>query len=380
MPALQFRLDGTDCGARAGVLTLPHGTFETPVFMPVGTQAAVKAVSADDLRAMKFGIILSNAYHLYLRPGTEVIRKLGGLHKFMNWDGNILTDSGGFQVFSLAPLRKISEDGVKFQSHIDGSTHFLTPESVVQIQRDIGSDIMMVLDVCVEAAADHKKTLSALIRTSDWAERSRREFEKLGLERQNQFGIVQGGRYEDLRRRSAGEIVSVGFDGYAVGGLSVGEEKPVMHGMLDVMSSLLPEDKPRYLMGVGVPEDILEAVERGIDMFDCVFPTRAARHATVFTRDGKFPMRNKEFEFDDQPIDPECGCSVCNSYSRAYIRHLFKSNEILGMMLASIHNLYFLHDLTIAARKAIMEGSFTSFKSAFLYRYFSREKKRKGID
>jgi queuine tRNA-ribosyltransferase len=369
---MRYTLTASDGRARAGVLSLPHGELETPVFMPVGTQAAVKAVSVEELRAMDVRILLSNAYHLYLRPGLEVIRHAGGLHRFMNWDGNILTDSGGFQIFSLSSLRKLTDEGVKFQSHIDGSHHFLTPEDVVRNQRDIGSDIMMVLDECVEAAADRKQTMTALERTAQWARRSRMEFERLGIDNQTLFGIVQGGRFEDLRRESARRIVDTGFDGYAVGGLSVGEEKPLMYAMLDVMDSELPENNPRYLMGVGVPEDILEAVERGIDMFDCVFPTRAARHATVFTRDGKFPMRNKEFETDLRPIDEECGCHTCRNYTRSYIRHLFKAQEILAMNLASVHNIYFLHDLTRAARRSIIEGRFASFKSGFLYRYTTR--------
>jgi queuine tRNA-ribosyltransferase len=369
---MRYTVIAADRRARAGVLSLPHGEIETPVFMPVGTQAAVKAVSNDDLHAMDVRILLSNAYHLYLRPGMDVIRHAGGLHSFMHWDGNILTDSGGFQVFSLAPLRKLTGDGVKFQSHIDGSSHFLTPEDVVRNQRDIGSDIMMVLDECVEAAAEHQQTLTALERTTQWARRSKQEFDKLGIDNQTLFGIVQGGRFEDLRRESARQIVGTGFDGYAVGGLSVGEEKPLMHAMLEITDSELPEHNPRYLMGVGVPEDILEAIERGIDMFDCVFPTRAARHATVFTRDGKFPMRNKEFELDQRPIDEECGCHTCRNYTRSYIRHLFKAQEILAMNLASVHNIYFLHDLTRAARRAIIEGRFAQFKSDFLYRYATR--------
>ena len=372
MPAMRYTVIAADRRARAGVLSLPHGELETPVFMPVGTQAAVKAVSNDDLHAMDVRILLSNAYHLYLRPGMDVIRHAGGLHRFMHWNGNILTDSGGFQVFSLASLRKLTDEGVKFQSHIDGSSHFLTPEDVVRNQRDIGSDIMMVLDECVEAAAEHQQTLTALERTTQWARRSKQEFDRLGIDNQTLFGIVQGGRFEDLRRESARQIVGTGFDGYAVGGLSVGEEKPLMHAMLEITDSELPEHSPRYLMGVGVPEDILEAIERGIDMFDCVFPTRAARHATVFTRDGKFPMRNKEFELDQRPIDEECGCHTCRNYTRSYIRHLFKAQEILAMNLASVHNIYFLHDLTRAARRAIIEGRFAQFKSDFLYRYATR--------
>lgn len=369
---VKFQITAADGNARAGVIDLPRGKIYTPIFMPVGTQAAVKAVSVEELNEMGAQIILANAYHLYLRPGIEVIANAGGLHSFMRWHKNILTDSGGFQVFSLAKLRRLNDDGVEFQSHIDGSTHFLTPEEIIRIERTIGADIIMVLDECIGAEAGRELTEEALRRTILWAQRSKAEFERLNDQSETTqwlFGILQGGIYEDLRRESARRIVEIGFPGYAIGGLSVGEERNIMHDMLEVTNEELPKNSPRYLMGVGVPEDILEAIERGVDMFDCVFPTRAARHATVFSRDGKIPLKNKEFEFDLRPIDEECNCYTCRHYTRSYIRHLLRSGEILGMRLASIHNLYFLIDLTRQARQAIEQKRFSSFKQNFLDRY-----------
>ena len=364
-----FSLEASDGKSRAGVVRLPHGEVMTPVFMPVGTQATVKALSPGELEECGTEMILANAYHLYLRPGLDVIRAAGGLHRFMKWDRNIITDSGGFQVFSLAKLNSIREDGVRFQSHIDGSYHLLTPESSVQMQEKIGADIMMCFDQCIHAGAHRNETKKALERTDAWAKRCRKEFDRLGIEDRKLFGIVQGGMFEDLRRLSAEQIVDTGFPGYAIGGLSVGEDKPTMYRMIDIVTDILPADKPRYLMGVGVPEDILYGISLGIDMFDCVFPTRAARNATVFTRFGKKSLRNKELEFDQGPLDDRCGCSVCRNYSRSYLRHLFKAQELLGLRLASIHNVHFLIQLARDSRKAILESRFADFKNSFLETY-----------
>lgn len=369
---MDFKLCHKENKARAGVLSLPHGELHTPAFMPVGTQASVKTLSVEELNSIGAEIILSNAYHLYLRPGIEVIQNAGGIHRFMNWKGNVLTDSGGFQVFSLATLNKITDEGAKFQSHIDGSTHFLTPEKVMQIETAIGADIIMAFDQCLEADVSWDKTKAALDRTTKWALRSKNEFEKISgksLPRQELFGIIQGGMYEDLRSLSARQLMDIGFEGYAIGGLSVGEDKKTMYRMLDVVNADLPEDRPRYLMGVGVPEDILYGIELGVDMFDCVFPTRAARNATVFTHDGKQSLRNKSLEFDLGPIDPDCDCYTCKNYTRSYIRHLFKANEILGLRLASIHNVRFLISLAEKSRNSILNNEFNSFKNAFLSRY-----------
>lgn len=367
---MQFRVVAKEDRARAGILELPHGAVETPVFMPVGTQATVKTLAVEELEEMGSNLILSNAYHLYLRPGLEVINAAGGLHRFMRWDHNLLTDSGGFQVFSLAGLNKVDENGVKFQSHIDGSYHYLTPEKSMEIQKIIGADIIMAFDQCIEAGATEKKTVTALERTTRWAERCKTAFEKIpGRSEQSLFGIVQGGMSEALRERSARELVALDFPGYAIGGLSVGESKPEMYRMLSVATKELPVDKPRYLMGVGVPEDILYGIELGVDMFDCVFATRAARNATVFTHDGKMGLRSKPLEFDFSPIDSECTCSTCRKYDRAYLRHLLRAGEILGLRLASIHNVHFLVELARQSRQAILEGNFRQFKNAFLTRY-----------
>ncbi len=366
---MNFTLDATDGGARAGTLKLPHGVVQTPMFMPVGTQATVKTLSVDELKAMNADIILSNAYHLYLRPGIDVIRNAGGLHRFMNWDRNILTDSGGFQVFSLAELRNITEEGVTFKSHIDGSSHHLTPEKVMQIEHAIGADIIMALDVCIEAGVDREKTRYALELTTRWAERCRREVERLEIDNQFLFGIIQGGMFEDLRIESAEQLIDLDFPGYAIGGLSVGEEKSVMYAMLEALYPYLPVQKPHYLMGVGTPEDLLYTIERGVDLFDCVFPTRAARNGTAFTRTGRMILKNKQFEFDLAPIDKECNCETCRHYSRSYVRHLIRSGEVLGMRLLSRHNLQFLIDLARDARQAVLDKRYQSFKRSFLSRY-----------
>ena len=358
----------TDSLARLGRLELPHGPVLTPVFMPVGTQAAVKAVDMPTMAELGFSLILSNTYHLYLRPGPELIRKSGGLHGFTGWNGNFLTDSGGFQIFSLAPLRKILPEGVRFRSHIDGSSHLLTPESVVDIQVAFNSDIQMALDVCTAPGITEKKALEALYTTSSWAKRAKQNW----LIRQSEgyqgtiFGIIQGNFFENLRQRSAMELVELDFPGYAIGGLSVGEEFPVFQHFLQYTVTFLPVLKPRYLMGIGTPEYILEAVENGIDMFDCVFPTRVARNGLFFTRNGRLVIKNERYKEDLRPVDPE---GPVNSYSRAYLRHLFKSEEMLGPMLATQHNLFFLRRLMDEIRMAIQENRFRAFKKAFLEQY-----------
>lgn len=358
--------------ARTAELELPHGKIDTPVFMPVGTNAAVKGLRHDSLDNIGFKIILANTYHLYLRPGEELINNFEGLHKFSNWNHNILTDSGGFQVFSLAPFRKIKEEGVYFRSHIDGSYHTLTPEKVVNIQKAFRSDIMMQLDVCTPPEITYKKALEALELTTRWAKRCKTEWlkEMPGYEGVL-FGIVQGNFYEDLRKRSAEEIVELDLPGTAIGGLSVGEEYNVFKDYLSYTAALLPEEKPRYLMGIGTPEYILDAVENGIDLFDCVLPTRIARNGTVFTPEGTIALKKARFAESHEPIHEGCGCYTCQHYSKAYLRHLFKAGEMLGPMLASEHNLYFLNNMIKEIRQSIKEGKFAEYKSAFLSRYNS---------
>jgi queuine tRNA-ribosyltransferase len=350
--------------ARLGKITTEHGEIHTPVFMPVGTQATVKTLSPDDLISIGAEIILSNTYHLFLRPGHELIKEFGGLHRFMGWDRPVLTDSGGFQVFSLAELRKITEEGVTFQSHIDGGAkHFVTPEFAIEIQEALGADIIMTFDECIPFPATHDYARESLERTLRWAKRCRNAKKKMG---QALFGIVQGGMYPELRKRSAEALVDVGFDGYAVGGLSVGETKPVMYEMIEASVPSLPEDKPRYLMGVGTPEDLVEGVERGIDMFDCVMPTRNARNGTFFTSFGKVVIRNAQYEGAKQPIDSECGCYTCRNFTRAYLRHLFNAGEVLALRLGTIHNLFFYLDLMRNVRASIEQGKFHEFKKEFL--------------
>ncbi|HTP04690.1 MAG TPA: tRNA guanosine(34) transglycosylase Tgt [Nitrospirota bacterium] len=350
--------------ARLGKITTDHGKIDTPVFMPVGTQATVKTLSPDDLVSIGAEIILSNTYHLFLRPGHELIKELGGLHRFMGWERPVLTDSGGFQVFSLAELRKITEEGVTFQSHIDGGAkHFVTPEYAIEIQEALGADIIMTFDECVPFPATHDYARESLERTLRWAKRCRDAKKSID---QALFGIVQGGMYPELRKRSAEALVDVGFDGYAVGGLSVGETKPVMYEMIETSVPSLPEDKPRYLMGVGTPEDLVEGVERGIDMFDCVMPTRNARNGTFFTSFGKVVIRNAQYEGAKQPIDQECGCYTCRNFTRAYLRHLFNAGEVLALRLGTIHNLYFYLDLMRNVRSSIEQGTFQEFKKRFL--------------
>ena len=357
--------------ARTGTLRLPHGNVSTPVFMPVGTAGTVKAVTAEDLKEIGFEIILSNTYHLYLRPGMEVMAGAGGLHRFMNWDRNILTDSGGFQVFSLSALRKVLPEGVRFQSHIDGSRHFLSPEKAVEIQCVIGSDIQMQLDVCSAWGSSRKESEKALVTTTEWLGRAKAAWERRRAEGYagNLFGIVQGNFFPDLRKRSVEECAAADTPGIAIGGLSVGEPPGVFAETLGYTAPLLPEEKPRYVMGIGTPEYILDAIENGIDMFDCVVPTREGRNGRVYTRNGPFALKKSENMTDFMPIDKECGCKVCRQYSRAYLRHLFKSQEILCSMLASYHNLFFLHQLVLDARRAITDNYFIEFKKAFLSRY-----------
>jgi len=360
-----FQLTHTDGRVRAGVLRTPHGEIHTPVFMPVGTQATVKAVPPRDLEAMEAQIILANTYHLYLRPGDELIARRGGLHRFMGWSRPILTDSGGFQVFSLSAIRKIDDDGVTFKSHLDGSFHRFTPEKAISIQENLGADIIMCLDEC-PPSTDRDYNPIALARTHAWAVRCRQAHRRAD---QALFGIVQGGIFPDLREQSARFLTALDFPGYAIGGLAVGESKADMFQVITWMDDLLPADKPRYLMGVGEPTDLIRAVARGVDMADCVLPTRLARHGAAFTRDGRINMRNRIYAEDDRPIDPECGCYACRHFSRAYIRHLLQAGEILGMYLMSIHNIAFLLDLMREMRAAIVEGRFQAFAERWLARY-----------
>lgn len=386
-----FTITATDASARAGVFATPHGSVETPAFMPVGTLAAVKTLDPDDLVQMGASMILGNAYHLHLRPGDEIVRELGGLHKFMRWDRPILTDSGGFQVFSLAQLRTISEEGVEFQSHIDGSLRFFTPESVMQIERNLGADVIMQFDHVIPGQADEAEARDASERSIRWlarclaeverlergqplAEESPREEFPLDNPRNEQalFPIVQGGIHATLRREAAAAIGGMhDWAGFGVGGLSVGEEKGAMYDMLEVVDEALPRTHPRYLMGVGFPEDLIEGIRRGVDLFDCVAPTRMGRNGSAFTRDGRLNIKRTEFRTDPRPLDPECDCSACTRFSRAYIRHLFVSEEILGLRLLSLHNVHFLVSLVRQARDAIRSGDLDSWSRDWLARHRS---------
>jgi queuine tRNA-ribosyltransferase len=348
--------------ARLGELVTSHGSFETPVFMPVGTAGAIKGVAPDEARDAGAEIILANTYHLYLRPGHELIRKLGGLHQFMNWSGPILTDSGGFQVYSLSKLRTISEEGVTFQSHIDGSTHFLSPEKVMEIQDALGSDIAMTLDECAPAEADHDYIMKSVELTEQWARRCRTGKKN---NKQALFGIVQGGTYPDLREMSAKGLVEMGFDGYAIGGLSVGEERATREQVIGVTREFLPDEKPVYLMGVGTPEDIVESVNLGVDMFDCVLPTRNARNGMLFTRQGRLVIKNAQYSDDSSPIEDDCTCYTCSHYSRAYLRHLFLTKELLAYRLNTIHNLHYYAKLMAGIRTAIREDKLADFSRDF---------------
>jgi len=365
--------------ARVGEVETAHGICETPTFMPVGTQATVKTLSNQELIDCGVQILLSNAYHLYLRPGEEVIKEAGGLHKFMGWNRPILTDSGGFQVFSLAALRKVSDEGVEFQSHIDGSKHFLTPEGVLEFQRTLGSDIMMVLDECVHYPCEYDYAKRAMERTLDWAQRSMKEIRnqksKIKInEEQKLFGIVQGAAYKDLRKECTEELLKMDFDGYAIGGLAVGEPREITREITEFTAELLPKDKLRYLMGVGEPPDLFDAVETGIDMFDCVVPTRNGRNGTAFTTNGRFLLRNSDYAKDFNPIDENCGCYTCSTYTRGYIRHLFNTDEILGLRLVSLHNIYFYQHLMERIRDSVRRGFFSKLKADFLGSYEAGEK------
>jgi queuine tRNA-ribosyltransferase len=369
-----FEVAKTDpTGARRGRLTTPHGTVETPFFMPVGTQATVKGLTQEALEELGAEIILANTYHLYLRPGHELVRKLGGLHQFMSWPRAILTDSGGFQVFSLSELRKVTDEGVRFRSHLDGSEHLLTPEKAVEIQLALGSDIAMVLDECIETPAPRDKAEAALKRTTEWAQRARAYFLKQAAHNgdlpQWQFGIVQGATFADLRRESARQLLHLDFPGYAVGGLAVGEPHEITCEMTAEGTTLLPKDRLRYLMGVGRPEQIADYVALGIDMMDCVLPTRAARHACLYTSEGRVLIKNARYSQDQRPIDPKCSCSVCRRYSRAYLRHLFAAGELTAAILATHHNVHFYLDIMRQIREAIEFGNLANFSSEMHARY-----------
>ena len=355
-------------GARRGVIHTPHGDIQTPVFMPVGTQATVKSMTPDELKDMiDAKIILSNTYHLYLRPGSKLVKEAGGLHKFMNWDRAILTDSGGFQVFSLGALRTISEEGVEFKSHLDGSKHFFSPESVMETENDLGADIIMAFDECVEYPATYEYTKQSMERTTRWAKRCKEAHKN--TEKQGLFGIIQGGFYKDLRDKSLEDLVAMDFPGYAIGGISVGEPKEEFLDILRYTTPKMPKNKPRYLMGVGTPDYLIEAALAGIDMCDCVLPTRIARNGTAMTWNGKVVVRNATYERDWGPLDPECDCYTCKNYTRAYIRHLVKTKEILGVRLLSIHNLYFLSKLMERVRKEIENDNLLNFKNEFYSKY-----------
>ena len=371
--AVTFELLKKDDGTRArrGRLETPHGIIETPVFMPVGTAATVKALKPDDVAELGAQIILANTYHLFVRPGHEIIKRAGGLHNFMHWDGPILTDSGGFQVFSLAALGKITEEGMEFASHIDGSKLFLSPEKSIEIQRALGSDIMMAFDECVSYPSERSYVEESVNRTTRWLERCKNVHTE--PEKQALFGIMQGGMYPDLRRKSAEQIVPLDLPGYAIGGLSVGEPKEIMFEILDSCTDLLPAEKPRYLMGVGSPDALLEGVALGVDMFDCVLPTREARHGRAMTRDGSVNLRNAKYTEDFSTLDEGCSCYCCRNFTKSYLRHLVMSKEILGATLISIHNLTFLTDLMQGARDAIESGNgaFSAYKSETLARYYN---------
>ena len=359
--------------ARLGTITTAHGSIDSPFFMPVGTNGTVKTLSFESLLEFETQIVLSNTYHLFLRPGLDVIGEAGGLHKFMSWDKPILTDSGGYQVFSLAKLRKLTDEGVEFQSHYDGSTQFFTPEKVIDIERVLGSDIIMPLDECAPYPCDRAQAEKSVERTTIWAKRSREHFIKTEKERGQQFlfGIVQGATFKDLRERSIRELTDIGFDGYAIGGVSVGEPVPVMFETLEWVMPLLPEDKPRYFMGIGLPDQIVKAVGEGIDMFDTCIPTRYGRHGSAFTSRGRIVVRNATYTKDFSPIDGACSCRVCRKYTRSYIRHLLNSGEILGLKLVTYHNVYFYVNLMKQIREAIAQDDYQEFQKEFLAKYES---------
>lgn len=360
--------------ARAGLLPTPHGIVPTPLFLPVGSQGTVKTLTPEELKAIGVTMVLGNTYHLYLRPGIEIIERLGGLHQFMSWDRPILTDSGGYQIFSLASLRQVSEEGVRFRSHIDGSEHFFTPELVIQLQEKLGGDIIMPLDECPPYSHNLEAVREAMERTHRWAERCQQSHRRPG---QDLYGIVQGGVFPELRRESARFLTSLGFPGYAIGGLSLGEAKEITLTIVEETITYLPKDKPRYLMGVGSPEDIFEGVARGVDIFDSALPTRTARNGALFTARGRQDIQNSRYKDCDEPIDPECDCYTCHTFSAAYLHHLFKSKELLAYRLATIHNLRFILKLMGQIRQAILTNSFISFKKAFLANYQTTDEKKR---
>jgi queuine tRNA-ribosyltransferase len=379
MSAIRYELlhECKQTGARLGRLHTPHGVIETPIFMPVGTQATVKTLSPEELKEMGSQIILSNTYHLWLQPGDDIIAEAGGLHEFMRWDKPILTDSGGFQVFSLSKLRDIKEEGVHFRHHKSGEKLFLSPEGAIGIQNNLGSDIMMSFDECVELPSTHEYAKQSLERTLRWAERGLKAHKNPNT--QALFGIVQGADYEDLRRMSAEELVKMDFPGYSIGGLSVGEPKDVMYRVLEYTTPFLPKDKPRYLMGVGSPDALIEGVLRGVDMFDCVLPTRIARHGTAMTSRGRVVIKNKQYERDFTPLDHECDCYTCKNYTRSYLRHLIKAEETFGQRLVSYHNVYFLLKLMENVRKAIKEDRLKDFRDEFFLKYGLNDIDSKGF-
>ncbi len=356
--------------ARTGILNTKHGDVQTPIFMPVGTQATVKTMTPEELSSINTQILLSNTYHLYLRPGHELIARAGGLHKFMNWQGPILTDSGGFQVFSLGDLRKITEEGVAFQSHIDGSRHFISPEKAMEIQNHLGSDIMMAFDECIPYPSEHEYVMHSVDRTTRWAKRCLESHQR--PDDQHLFGIIQGGVFHDMRKRSAEALLELDFPGYGIGGLSVGEPKENMYDVLDHLVPQMPEDKPRYLMGVGSPDCLIHGVLRGVDMFDCVLPSRIARNGTAMTSIGQVVIKNAKHTEAFEPLDPHCSCYTCKNYTRAYLRHLFKANEILGLRLLTLHNLHFLLELMDHIRKAIHDDNLVEFAKSFYRGYYGK--------
>ena len=366
---MKFELLATDGAARAGRLTTAHGIVETPIFMPIGTHAAVKALGPDDLRAAGAQIVLANTYHLFLRPGHDLVRELGGLHRFMGWDRPILTDSGGFQVFSLSKLRKITEAGVEFRSPVDGSTHFLSPEIAVEVQQALGADIIHALDECMAYPVTRLDAERSLELTLRWAARSKAAHTGPAAASQALFGIVQGGADAELRTRAARATMALGFDGYAIGGMAVGEPKPAMYDLTELVTSLVPADQPRYLMGVGKPEDLVESVARGVDMFDCVLPTRNARNGQAFTTDGPVTLKQARYARDGTPLDADCECYACRGFSRAYLRHLFMAGELLSHRLLTLHNLTFFLRLVREMRAAIVARAFRPFQARFLARY-----------
>jgi len=368
---MNFKVLKTDvnCSARTGTLKIDHGEIQTPVFMPVGTHGAVKTVTPSELKSVKAQIILGNTYHLYLRPGAELINAAGGLHNFMGWDSPILTDSGGFQVFSLARLNKITDKGVEFQSHLDGSKHFLTPKKSMEIQRNLGADIIMAFDVCPPSNADTNTIRNAVNRTKIWIEKCKKylkENPSIYNWEQNMFPIVQGGVSSELRKQSAEDMIPYAKCGIAIGGLAVGEEKSAMFEMIELMDELLPKEQPRYLMGVGTPSDLIQAVQRGVDMFDCVMPTRNARNGQLFTSFGKVNIRNEKYKFDFSPIDENCDCETCQNFTRSYLRHLFNIKEVLGLRLATIHNLHYYLNLMELMRSHIQKGDFQEWSHQYL--------------